>query len=214
MGDGGHRCIDETFERAPDTPYGVSKREAEQRVLEMAASQGAHAAVLRLPLVYGAGVKGNLSNMLDAIARRRFPPLAATGNIRSLIHVDDVVQAACLAAVRVEACGKIYLVTDGERYSTDEIYRLMANALHRQVPGWTIPDALLRLAAFMGDAIGVVLGRRFVIDSEALQKLTGSAWYSSEKIKAELGFKASRTLETALPEMVAHYYRQVGGQEG
>jgi len=39
--------------------------------------------------------------------------LKLRGNKRSLVHVDDVVQAALLAAEKPEAAGKIYIVTDG-----------------------------------------------------------------------------------------------------
>ncbi len=53
---------------------------------------GFHACVLRLPLVYGRGIKGNLLRMIEAIDLRRFPPLPETGNRRSVVHVDEVVQ--------------------------------------------------------------------------------------------------------------------------
>jgi nucleoside-diphosphate-sugar epimerase len=57
----------------------------------------------------------------------------------------------------------------------------------------------------VGDVIGRLRGRRFVFDSDALEKLTGSAWYSSEKIARELGFRPKVTFEDALPEMIDWY---------
>ena len=60
----------------------------------------------------------------------------------------------------------------------------------------------------MGDQIGRRRGRRFVFDSAALEKLIGSAWYSSAKIEERLGFKPEWDLERAMPEMVAELRRR------
>jgi nucleoside-diphosphate-sugar epimerase len=49
-------------------------------------------------------------------------------------------------------------------------------------------------------------GRRFVFDSDILERLTGSAWFSSAKIEARLGFKPEWDLEKAMPAMVAELH--------
>jgi len=54
----------------------------------------------------------------------------------------------------------------------------------------------------MGDTIGRVRGRRFIFDSDALAKLTGSAWYSSHKLETELGFHAQHSLRESLRAMI------------
>jgi len=122
-----------------------------------------------------------------------------------MVHVADVVQAAVLAAETPAANGQCYIVTDGGTYSTRELYLLICRGLGRTVPPWRVPLWALRVAAVAGDAIGKVLGRRFVFDSDALEKLIGSAWYSSGKISRELGYKATRRFEDALPEMIGRY---------
>jgi nucleoside-diphosphate-sugar epimerase len=53
--------------------------------------------------------------------------------------------------------------------------------------------------------IGQLAGRRFILDTKALDKLIGSAWYSSEKISRELGYRPVYTLKDALPGMVAEF---------
>src|ERR1035438_7724971 len=65
---------------APRSPYGLSKLEAERLVLETGLRSGMHVCVLRLPLVYGPGLKGNLRAMLDAVARGSFPPPPVAGS--------------------------------------------------------------------------------------------------------------------------------------
>lgn len=203
MGEGGDACIDEDFDAMPETVYGRSKLEAERLVAEAGRRHGMRTVSLRLAMVYGPGHKGNLARMLEAVAAGRFPPLPEFGNRRSMVHVDDVVEAALLAATRPEAAGKTYIVAGGEAYSTRRIYELMCEALGRRPARVTAPVGLLRAGAAMGDVIGRARGRRFVFDSDALAKLSESAWYSSDRIERELGFRARRTLEDALPEMVA-----------
>lgn len=208
IGEGSDHCLDENCRVAPTTAYGRAKHEAEELVLEAGTTSGMHVAVLRLPLVYGPGNKGNLPRMIDMIDRGRFPPLPDVRNKRSMVHVDDVVQALRLAVESPKANGEVYLVTDGRVYSTYEVLVLMRRALGKAEPKWKTPVGVLRAVAGMGDVISRVQGRPFFFNSVMLDKLIGSAWYSSEKIERDLGFKPTQTLETALPAIVKEYRRK------
>ena len=170
--------------------------------------------VLRLCMVYGPQAKGNIEKMIEAVRHNRFPPLPELGNRRSMVHVQDVVQAAVLAGTHPKAAGQVFVVSDGQTYSTRQMYELICRALNRKVPGWTMPVGVLRGLAVVGDLIGKARGRRFVFDSDALSKLMGSAWFSSEKIQTLLGFKPEWTLERALPEMVSGGRRTEDGRLG
>jgi nucleoside-diphosphate-sugar epimerase len=194
------RELSEADASDPDTPYGRSKREAEALVL----SGGfiPEPVVLRLCMVYGAEAKGNILKMLDAVRRGRFPSLPEVGNRRSMVHVEDVVNAALLSAQHPSAPGNIFIVSDGVGYSTRKIYELMCVALQKPMPAWQLPIWALTSLGRMGDLIGKARGRRFVFDSDALEKLIGSAWYSSRRIEQQLGFRPQWDLERALPEMV------------
>lgn len=206
MGEGGQACLTETSPALPVSPYGRAKHAAEQLVFEAGRRHGLHVCVLRLPLVYGGDdSKGNLPRMIAAIDHGRFPPLPETGNRRSMVHVDDVVRAALLAAERPQANGQLYLVTDGRDYSTREIYLAICSALGKPPPPWVLPLACLRIAAKLGDGIGFITRRGFPLNSDTIEKLTGSAWYSPEKIRRELDFRPRHTLVDTLPEMVGHY---------
>jgi nucleoside-diphosphate-sugar epimerase len=200
MNEGGSECLDETSSCLPVTPYGKSKREAERLVLE--GDYVPEPVVLRLSMVYGPSTKGNLPRMIEAVAKGRFPPIPEFGNQRSMVHVEDVVQAAILAAEKPEAIGQTYLVTDGQPYSTRELYEWICQALGKPVPGWRIPEVVFRGLAKVGDAIGALQGRRFMFDSDTLEKLAGSAYYSSQKIEQELGFRAHHHLRESLSDII------------
>ena len=208
MGEEGDECLDESSPPHPETSYGRSKLEAEQMILEAGVINGFHACALRLPLVYGPGNKGNIPKMIQAIDRGYFPPIPETGNKRSMVHVADVVQALQLTAAEA-AAGKVYIVTDGQPYSTRKIYLAIRRALGKGLPKWTLPRGMWWAAAHVGDAIARVTGRRMPLDSSVLSKLFGSAWYSNAAIRGELAFEPRHTLEGALPEMVEEYRKNV-----
>jgi nucleoside-diphosphate-sugar epimerase len=196
---------DESVAPAPDTLYGRAKLEAERLVLGAGAGHSLHTSVLRLPMVYGLDGEGNIARMIDAIARNRFPPWPRIENRRSAVHVDDAIRAALLAASRSRAAGETYLVTDGEAYSTRWLYEQILIALGRRVPGWTLPLWILKAAAGLGSAAQRVTGRAIPLTRTGLGKLTGNAWYSSEKIRRDLGFEPSHRLAEEIPRMVREY---------
>ncbi len=201
--------LDEEAPPAPESPYGRSKRKAEQLVLDASRRTGLRASCLRLPLVYGPGSKGNLVRMIRAIDRGLFPPFPPLGNRRSMVHVESVVDAALLAARNPAARGQCYFVTDAS-LSTRELYESICRALGRPVPRWYVPRTGLTLLARVGDVLGRMRGRRLPFDSDALEKLVGSAEYTSAKIERDLGFHPGISFEAALAEIVAAYRAERG----
>ena len=123
-------------------------------------------------------------------------------------RAQEAVRAAVLAATHPAAVSEVLIVSDGQSYSTRQMYDLMCRALGRTPFNWCMPLWALRGLGFLGDGIGRLRGRRFVFDSDALEKLIGSAWYSSAKIEQRLGFKPEWNLEKAMPEMVAELKRR------
>ncbi len=194
--------MDESVTTPADTPYGQSKYEAEQLVLH--GGYVPHPVVIRPCMVYGNSDKGNLPRMIKAVAKGLFPPLPEVNNRRSMVHVDDVIRAALLAAEKPEAAGQVYIVSDGHGYSTRQIYDWIRTALGKSPAQSTMPLSFLEMLAKSGDAIGRLSGRRFPFDSDALDKLTASAWYSSAKIERELGFSPQQTLKESLPDVIRY----------
>jgi nucleoside-diphosphate-sugar epimerase len=195
VGEPGPRCVDECWDAPPATPYGRAKRAAEERGLALGRETGIHAVNLRPALVYGPGMKGNLARLVEAVRRGWLPPLPETGNRRSLVHVDDVCQAALLAAAHPAAAGWTYIVTDGQPLSGRELYLILRQALGLSVPGWTMPAGVLRGAAGLADSVLWLVGRRERRARRMLDKLLGWACYDSTRIQRELGYRPRWTLE-------------------
>lgn len=202
MGEGGNDCLVENIESRPGSPYGRSKLAAEQLVLH--GDFIPEPVVIRLSMVYGPSRYGNLPRMIKAVLKGRFPFFPEVGNKRSMVHLEDVIQAAILTGNHPDAVGQTYIITDGQEYSTRQILEWIYEVMERPVPQWQIPIGVLKLLARVGDGISRLRGRRFIFDSTALEKLIGSAWYSSDKINRELGFQAKNNLKDSLPGIIAH----------
>lgn len=193
---------DEDSPTRPSTRYGRAKRVAEQHLLNKGRTRDLEAVVLRLAMVYGPGMGENIQRLIAAIARGRFPPWPRIEQRRSAVHSNDVIQALLLAATSPRAIGRVYLVTDGQPYSTRQLYEVICKALGRPIPSWALPLWLLQGGAAIGSLGERLTQQSMPLSRASLTKLTGNAWASSARIEQELGFRSSMTLEAAIPEMV------------
>ncbi len=199
--------IDETWPAEPDTVYGRSKLEAENLVREWGSRHGVMTTCLRLPLVYGPGNKGNMLRMIDAVARRRFLIIGNGENKRSMVYVDNVVDAAIAVANRTGADAELFIVTDGADYSLQHLYQTIALSLGMKPLATRIPLGVARLGANAADAAGRVLGREAPYGTRALDKMTSSLTFSSRKIEQALGFQPAHDLSKGMAE-TARWYRE------
>lgn len=170
----------------PQDAYALSKFEAEQGLAALGAGGSMGVTILRPPLVYGIGVKGNFASLVQAIRKGLPLPLGAIRNRRSLIYAGNLADTV-LAALQQPASGaRTYLVSDGEDLSTPELIRAIAAAIGCNARLVSLPPALLRLA-------GRLTGRTAAVD-----RLLGSLVIDASRIRAELGWSPRHSLSEAL----------------
>lgn len=152
---------------APADWYGRTKAEAEGLLFGLA-GDGLEAVVLRPPLMYGPGMKGNMARLF-AMADRGVPlPFASIANARDLLSVRSFADLITRAVGHPAAAGRILLARDGMSVSTPRLYAAIARALGRPPRIFPLPVAMLRLAgALMGRAgeIGRLLDDLQIDDS-------------------------------------------------
>ena len=177
---------------APHNMYSISKREAEDRLAEIAVETGMEIVVVRAPLVYGPGNPGNFLSLLRIVARAIPLPLASINNRKSFLYVGNLVDVLVTCASHRSA-GGIYLVSDGEDISTPDLIRRVAAALGRPARLFHLPPSLIRFAGELFDK------------SDAVERFVGSLSIDSSKIRRELGWKAPYTMEEGLKETAQWY---------
>ena len=194
-------ALDESSPIRPVNAYARSKVRAEQALRAESAHQS-ELAIVRPPLVYGAGVPGNLLRLLRLVASGVPLPLASVRNLRSLVAVENLVDALVLCGYQAAAAGRAYVIADGEDLSTPELVRTLALGLGvpaRLVP---VPPSALRVAARLA-------GR------EALfRQLGGSLQVDARKLRSELGWLPRVDTRSALRDTARWYARVRAGAPG
>ncbi len=110
----------------PNTDYGKAKLAAEEDISRLTSSSFA-VSIVRLPLVYGPGVKGNLARLIDAVAKWPVCPLGSKEAIRSVTGVSTISRFV-EHLVRGRKTG-VYTLVDTPRLSTFEMVRYAHDAL-------------------------------------------------------------------------------------
>lgn len=195
LGEGKSEPYRDTDLAVPADAYAISKWEAEQTLWQIAAETGMEVVILRPPLVYCPGVKGNFLRLMQAIDKRRPLPLGAIQNQRSLIYLGNLVDTIRLCLTHPKAAGKTFLVSDGGDVSTPELVRRIAAALGRPPFLLPVPVSWMRWA-------GRVLGKQAAVD-----RLLGSLCVNIAPLREELAWTPPYTMQEGL-EATAQWYRK------
>ncbi|MBD9388300.1 NAD-dependent epimerase/dehydratase family protein [Agrobacterium sp. AGB01] len=145
-----------TDPRSPLDPYGVSKAEAEEALIELGAKTGMGITIVRPPLVYGPGVKGNFQTLIKW-ARKGGPSIfSKVDNKRSFISVDNLCDFLITVLDHPNASNSVFLVSDGEDLSTHELLTRLTTELGRTHKSIPLPPFMLR-------GLGALVGRKDMI---------------------------------------------------
>ena len=197
--------LDESFPPNPTTVYGKSKLAAEKIVAEYGERHGFKTTALRLPLVYGPGNKGNIYRMIKAIDRGLFIIIGNGENRRSMVYVENVVDAALAVVDRQEATNEVYIVTDGMDYTVKDLYETIVKELRRKPMPFCMPMNLAKIVSWLGDVAGNFVKKPLPFNSNVLNKLTASYVLSSGKIQKNLGFSPRYNLYNKIDETINWY---------
>ncbi|WP_341237292.1 SDR family oxidoreductase [uncultured Limnobacter sp.] len=181
----------------PIDPYGISKFEAEQQLLEFSQQSGLEVSILRPPLVYGPGVRANFLKLLSVVARGIPLPFGAVNNQRSLVFVGNLASAIATCIEHANAAGKVYLVSDDSDISTSQLVREMSHALGRKAN-------LINISPRLIESLAAMLGKR-----AAAQRLLGNLTASPQALREELNWKPAFTVQAGMKE-TADWYMQQG----
>lgn len=177
----------------PQDAYGISKLEAEQVLARVSADTGMSVVILRLPLVYGQGVKANFRSLFKLSASGLPLPFKAIDNRRSFLYLGNLVDAIDLCLNHPRAAGETFMVSDGQDVSTPDLIRTIASAMNKRVRLFSVSKAILR-------GVCGFLGKR-----EGIEKLIGSLIVDSSKIRNTLGWHPPFTLEDGICETARYY---------
>jgi nucleoside-diphosphate-sugar epimerase len=195
VGEGNSAAWTEETPPAPTDPYGISKLWAERAVGEVMERYGGRAALLRFPLVYGPGIKGNMLRLFALVDRRVPLPFGAVENRRSMLYLGNLV-AAVRSVVEKRPDGvETFFVSDGRDLSLPSLIRLIGAALGKPARLVPVPSRLLRL----------------VMPGAEADRLIGSLTVDGSKLSCTTGYRAPHSVEDGL-RATADWYRTTRGR--
>jgi dihydroflavonol-4-reductase len=194
-GDGSPADEETPFGNTIECPYVVTKREAEQAVLD-GVDRGLDAVIVNPVFMLGPwDWKPSSGRMLLEVAQGK-GLLAPPGSQ----HFGDVrdVAAAIIAAISRGVRGRRYIL-GGHHLSFVDAWTLFAKATGRRPPRGAAPPPLVRFAGRVGDVIGACVGREGPLNSAAASMSLLRQHFTSERARAELGYRL-RPLEETVAE--------------
>lgn len=191
----------------PVDAYGASKLEAEQLLLAMQSREGPRVTVLRFPLLYGPGMKGNMLRLFRIVSRGWPVPVGSVHNARSILFVGNA--AAAIKHVvnsgytqpSTHTASSPFFVADGPGLSTATLASNIATALGVTSRTIRIHPGLVRLLGRVADP---VTGGRI---APVLDRLLGSLQVDEKEFERAYSFQPSYTMEQGL-EITARWFLQ------
>ena len=170
----------------PEDAYGKSKWEAEQGLQKIARETAMEVVIIRPPLVYGVGVKGNFATLNKLVAKGLPLPLGAINNQRSLISLDNLVDLIITCIDHPAAANQVFLAGDGQDISTTELLDGVARAMGRPSRLIPVPASFLMFAA-------TLVGKKTMA-----QRILGSLQVDISKARDLLGWEPPISVEEGL----------------
>lgn len=153
----------------PSNFYGLSKVEAEVGLMELC-DESFKVAILRCPMIYGPGCKGNFPTL--ARLARIMPVFPNIDNRRSMLYVGNL--AELVANLVVTGQGGLYLPQNAEWSSTPRLVKSLAEAQGKK----------LALVSIFNPVVRVLFGR-----TSAFSKAFGNLFYDQDCSDPQLSYQ-------------------------
>jgi nucleoside-diphosphate-sugar epimerase len=178
----------------PEDAYGRTKRDAETALIIAAEGSKTETVIVRAPLVYGPGMKGNALTLFRAVANGLPLPFGSVDNRRSMIFAGNLTDALMNALEEPAAAGGVFFVSDNDDVSTATFARRAAAALGRSSRLLPMPVGLLKFIGRMGGKSAMV------------ERVVGSLQIDISDFQKKLNWTPPFTMKEGL-EQTASWYK-------
>lgn len=183
--------FNENSQPNPQVPYAQVKWEAEQRLKQLATSM--ELVIIRPPLVYGPGVKGNFGKLVSLVNKGLPLPFGKVKNRRQFVGIANLTDfiARCIEAPK--AANQLFLVADREVVTTTQLLQQLSKAMGKKTVLLPIPHKLLEWG-FQG------IGK-----AKLAEQLLNNLEINSDKAKTLLAWEPPFTMKEQLQQTVDYY---------
>lgn len=162
--------VDESSELNPSTSYGISKMKAEKDILVLSKLSKTKIAILRPPMVYGYGAKGNYNSLVKIATKLSFFPKIE--NTRSMIYIDNLCEFIRL--VIDNECDGVYLPQNGEYVCTYKMVKLISEIHGKQMFLTKIMNLGIHILGILSDKVNKAFGSYIYLKRNGKDYFDGS----------------------------------------
>ncbi|MFA6189499.1 MAG: NAD-dependent epimerase/dehydratase family protein [Sulfuricurvum sp.] len=183
-GEESNTAYSETTPCHPQDDYGMSKLHAEKE-LQRLRDEHFTVSIIRTPIVYGTGVKGNIKSLIQLIRKTPILPFGNTKNQRSMVYVGNL--CALINSVLAYQTSGVFLACDDVSLSTTEFIRKIAITLEKKLYLIDAPlfEYILKL-----------------IKPSLHKRLFGNLIVDNTQTKKQLAFNNPYTVEEGIKHMI------------
>lgn len=174
----------------PTNLYSLSKFWAESGLKRISEETDLDVIIIRPPLIYGPGVKGNLKSLLWLLSLNIPLPLANIENLRSFVAIENLAKLLELCIRSQSPITQPLFVSDCNDIGTSDLIKIILRATENNLKLLNVPHQTVR-------AVSKLFGL-----SSRVDKLYSSLQVDVEETKRILGWQPTINLEDAIREMV------------
>lgn len=170
----------------PEDPYGLSKYEAEQALLDLSKETGLEVVIIRPVLIYGPNVKANFKSMVGLASKKLPLPIGCLDNKRSMVSIYNLADLIYTCMSHPKANREIFLASDQEDISVKQLFEKLAYYQNNKLIMLPVPKSLINfLASLIGKkAVASRLCSELVVDGSKNTQLLG--WTAPYTVDASL----------------------------
>ena len=164
----------------PEDLYGQSKLASENAIKEIFRNSDTALTIVRPPLVWGPGCKGNLKALIKVINRGVPIPFGAINNRRDVISLSNLCDFLSQMIANPDAVNKTFLVSDGIARSSKQIVQLLEPYSQRQAVFVKMPDAVFKFLKKMPIINKIVASFFDNLEIDITETLSSTRWKPSK----------------------------------
>ena len=178
---------------SPIENYAISKWEAEEGLKKISSQGVMELVIIRPPLVYGPGVKGNFLRLLNLVKSGVPLPLKNIDNKRSMLGLDNLLDFIACCIQHPRASGQTFLISDSTSLSTSDLIKKIGIEMNKSPFLFYVPVFFLK-------CIGAIIRK-----SREIDRLLGSYQIDMRHTYQELGWKPPFDMDTCLKKTINWY---------
>lgn len=187
--------------------YNLTKIRAEEIMSEFARDRGLPTVVIRPPYVYGPRDRQFLPRFLEGLRSGKFTFIGSGLQPITLCYSGNLIEALYLAAVRPEAVGEVFMITDGEATTRARLAEIVCEETGHEMPTRHAPLWLVKMLRPLSEGLAKLKkgDEPPLINKFRIKFMATPMTYRIDKARRMLGYEPTVDTEAGLRETLAWF---------